>query len=85
MKTLLKIGDLYVSSFIKEPSKTQNKYSLDLILDEELNCPRLKEVAPASDMWGEYWYRSGINQSMVFQLKNISKEICNRIKYKKFS
>jgi NDP-4-keto-2,6-dideoxyhexose 3-C-methyltransferase len=83
MKKLLNMGDMYVSNFVKDTTKELSKYSLDLILDEELKCPRLKEVAPASDMWGEYWYRSGINQSMVNQLKVISNEICSRIKYKK--
>jgi hypothetical protein len=83
MKKLLNMGDLYVSNFVEDTTKDISKYSLDLILDEELKCPRLKEVAPSSDMWGKYWYRSGINQSMVNQLKDISNEICGRIKYKK--
>ena len=59
MKKLLELGDHYVSDFIKDDSEMtgRKKYSLDLYLDEELGAPRLKDVAPASTMWGKYWYR----------------------------
>lgn len=85
MIELLKLGKHYVSDFIKSENdyKDRKKYSLDLILDEKIGAPRLKEVAPAEMMWGQYWYRSGTNQSMTNELKNIVDDICSRIQYKK--
>jgi len=83
MKKLLELGNFYVSNFVKETPENLGKYSLDVILDEELQCPRLREVAPMDDMYGQYWYRSGINESMRKQLKEITEEITGRIKYKK--
>ena len=84
MKKLLELGNHYVSDFIKEDSEMEGrtKYSLDLYLDEELGAPRLMDIAPASTMWGKYWYRSAINTSMTLELQGIVKEITSRVKLK---
>ena len=84
MKKLLELGNHYVSDFIKEDSEMEGrtKYSLDLYLDEELGAPRLMDIAPASTMWGKYWYRSAINTSMTLELQSIVKEVTSRIKLK---
>jgi hypothetical protein len=84
MKKLLTFGSHYVSDFLSSvDNKTRNKYSLDLFLDETIGAARLKELAPSSEMWGKYWYRSGINQSMKKELNNIATQISSRIKFKK--
>lgn len=83
MKKLLEIGNHYVSDFIKNESDYTNrkKYSLDVYLDETIGAARLKEMAPPDSMWGQYWYRSGINATMTKELGNIVTEITSRIKY----
>lgn len=83
MKKLLEIGNHYVSDFIKNESDYTNrkKYSLDVYLDETIGAARLKEIAPPDSMWGQYWYRSGINATMTKELGNIVTEIISRIKY----
>lgn len=82
MVKLLDMGDHYVSDFIKSNNdyEGRKKYSLDLYLDEELGAPRLKDLAPPDTMWGQYWYRSGINHSMTVELQGIVKEITSRFK-----
>lgn len=84
MVKLLDMGDHYVSDFIKSQNdyEGRKKYSLDLYLDEELGAPRLKDLAPPETMWGQYWYRSGINTSMTVELQGIVAEITSRIKLK---
>jgi len=83
MKKILDLGSHYVSDFIDETDKTvRQKYSLDLYLDETIGAARLKEVAPAETMWGKYWYRSGINQSMTLELKSIAEQVSGRMKVK---
>lgn len=85
MKKILELGNHYVSDFIKNESDyiDRNKYSLDVYLDNKIGAARLKEIAPPESMWGQYWYRSGINATMTKELGNIVNEIISRIKHKK--
>lgn len=86
MQKVLEVGSYYVSDFLKsdENSSNRTKYSLDLYLDDELGAVRLdkKDLAPASSMWGKYWYRSGTNATMTNELKGIVNEVCSRVKLK---
>jgi len=81
MKKLLKLGDHYVSDFIKPGAdmRETKPWSLDLYLDESIGAARLDGVAPLDKMYGQYWYRSGINTSMTKQLKQIVDEITERV------
>lgn len=85
MKTILKLGEHYVSDFIKDESdyKGRNKYSLDLQIEDGTGAVRLVEDAPDETMWGKYWYRSGINATMTKELGEVVSEITSRIKYTK--
>lgn len=84
MQKVLELGSYYVSDFIKNNDDLLNrkKYSLDLYLDEGLGAVRLKDLAPPETMWGQYWYRSGINASMTKELQSIVSEINSRVKLK---
>jgi len=81
---IVTLGDHYVSDFIKSEAdyEGRKKYSLDLILNEEIGAPHLTEIPPSNTMWGKYWYRSGINATMTKELGNIVEEITSRIKFK---
>ena len=82
MDKILTLGSHYVSDFLSNDDSTErNKYSLDLYLDTEIGAARLQDVAPADTMWGKYWYRSGINQSMTLDLMKIAEQICGRVKH----
>lgn len=84
MEKIFELGNHYISDFLKsEEQPLHGKYSLDLYLDEKIGAARLKNLAPPEAMWGKYWYRSGINQSMTLELKNIAEQIAKRVKYKK--
>lgn len=82
MKKLLQLGDHYVSDFVKPGSVTGREskpWSLDLYLDETIGAVRLDGTAPLDTMYGQYWYRSGINTSMTKQLGDIVAEISSRV------
>lgn len=81
---LVNLGKHYVSDFIKteEAYQDREKYSLDLVLDQEIGAAKLTEMAPPHTMWGKYWYRSGINATMKRELGDIVKEATSRIKTK---
>lgn len=82
---VINLGEHYVSDFIKSDADYigRKKWSLDLELDENIGAVRLTEIPPSEDMWGKYWYRSGINNSMQKELGNIVNEICSRINISK--
>lgn len=84
MKKILEMGQYYVSDFVNESQDISNRkrYSLDLYLDETIGAARLMDLAPPETMWGQYWYRSGINASMTKELQGIVQEICSRVKLK---
>ena len=82
MKKLLELGEHYVSDFVKPGNLTGREakpWSLDLYLDESIGAVRLDGVAPLDTMYGQYWYRSGINTSMTKQLGDIVSEISTRV------
>ena len=55
---LLSLDNLYVSDFLNENEKPRGgKYPMDIVLDANINAPRLKTVAPSGVMYGKYWYR----------------------------
>jgi len=84
MKKLLELGNHYVSDFVKPGSEMRETkpWSLDLYLDETIGAVRLDGVAPLDKMYGQYWYRSGINTSMTKQLQQIVAEVCERVSIK---
>jgi SAM-dependent methyltransferase len=82
MKKILELGEHYVSDFVKPGELTGREakpWSLDLYLDETIGAVRLDGVAPLDTMYGQYWYRSGINTSMTKQLGDIVSEISSRV------
>ncbi len=81
MKKVLSLGKHYVSDFVKLGEEPRGgKYSLDLFLDEEIGAVRLNDPVPLDKMYGQYWYRSGINSSMTKQLGEIVEEVLSRKK-----
>lgn len=79
---LFTLGELYVSDFLKPDEEPRHPpVELKLLLDN-IGAARLEKTAPLNTMWGTYWYRSGINQSMKNELKNIVESITNIVKLK---
>jgi 2-polyprenyl-3-methyl-5-hydroxy-6-metoxy-1,4-benzoquinol methylase len=54
---------------------------MKLMLDNN-GSVRLEKTAPLNTMYGKYWYRSGINQTMKNELNNIVSSILNNVKLK---
>lgn len=83
MKELLNLGELYVSDFVKEGQTPRSgKHELKLIMDDEIKAPRLNSHPKMEEMYGKYWYRSGINQTMKNELKEITDSIFKIIDFK---
>lgn len=80
MKELFTLGEIYVSDFIKEGEEPRGpKSELKLMLTDDGNV-RLEKTAEKSNMWGLYWYRSGINKTMTNELASIVNSITKIVK-----
>ena len=72
MKELLNLGHVYVSDFIKDGEVPRDgKHELKIVLDEQIQAPRLEAPPKMEHMFGKYWYRSGINATMKNELKEV--------------
>ena len=70
---LFTLGSLYVSDFIKDGENPRgDKHELKMMLNEESGLVQLEKTTPLDVMYGKYWYRSGINNTMRNELKSIA-------------
>ncbi len=75
MKDLFSLGSLYVSDFIKNDELPRgDKVEMKLVMLED-GLVRLEKSAPLETMYGKYWYRSGTNNSMKEELKDIAESV----------
>jgi len=83
MKELFSLGNLYVSDFLKEGENPRGgEIEIKMMLNEDNGTVRLEKSAPLDTMYGKYWYRSGINNTMKKELSNIVDSIINVTKLK---
>lgn len=74
LANIISFGNLYLSDFVKNNEKPP-KYPLSLILCKDCSLLQLKHTAPQSALYTEhYGYRSGINQTMQDELKEITEK-----------
>lgn len=80
---LFGLGSLYASDF-PNPGETPRKpkVPLTLCMGKTSKLIQLKHTAPFSHMYEEYWYRSGMNQTMTDELQSIVKSVTNLIALK---
>tara|TARA_R110000824_G_scaffold121839_3_gene278243 strand:- start:27302 stop:28537 length:1236 start_codon:yes stop_codon:yes gene_type:complete len=72
---LFSLGDLHISDFIqKGATSKKGKEKLSLFLEGSTGAVRLHSVVDPDLMYGEYWYRSGINKTMTTELSSIVKD-----------
>lgn len=83
MNELFTLGNLYVSDFLKEgDSPRGGLVEMKMMLEPETGAVRLEKIAPLDSMYGKYWYRSGINNTMKKELSSIVNSITDIIKLK---
>ena len=70
------LGELQMSDFVKgDETPRTGLGELKLMLCEESGLLQLENVLPLESMYGKYWYRSGINNTMKKKLKDVA-ETC---------
>jgi len=69
---LFSLGDLYISTFVKEKGEHIGKAPLSLVWCNNCSLVQLEHTAPQELMYsGHYWYRSGLNDVIKNDLKEI--------------
>ena len=82
MREVFTLGNLYVSDFLKEgESPRGGSVEMKMMMDEN-GSVRLDQIAPLDTMYGKYWYRSGINNTMKKELNGIVNSITDIVKLK---
>jgi len=81
LKEVFSLGDLYVSNFVKKNNLGKSSPApLELVLCMNgCGLLQLRHTVSASEMYEEYWYRSGINKTMTDELHDIVEDIESRI------
>jgi len=81
MVELFSLGDLFVSDFIKPGDKPRGgREPLKMMFDPETTALRLESPTDPNKMYGQYWYRSAINDTMVKELKSIAEKLPSLVK-----
>lgn len=77
MQEALNLGTHWVSDFLSEGEEPRGgKHELKLMLTDDGNL-RLETTIPRDKMFGEYYYRSGLNATMRKELKDVVDSITN--------
>lgn len=66
------LGKIYVSTFLK-PGESGVRAPLRLAQCKGCGLVQLKDQVEMDDMYRQYWYRSGLNKSMRYDLKDIAR------------
>jgi hypothetical protein len=68
---VMDFGVQYVSDFVDDPKEGEQS-SLKVGLGRESGLLQLFESFPPEKMYRKYWYRSGVNESMVAELRGVT-------------
>lgn len=72
MESILSLGEHFVSNFLDPHESDGEKSPLELMLCHTCYLVQLKHTVPAGNMYQNYWYRSGTNQTMRDALADIA-------------
>lgn len=69
------LGLLYPSGFTKTRAEWPQKHPLTLCQCEDCELVQLRYEVPLDSMYRQYWYRSGLNTSMVTDLEDVVRSV----------
>lgn len=81
LETILDLGALYLSDF-PNSAGTQAHPPVPLALAHCLTCGTVQLTHSAPRDWiykSQYWYRSGVNEAMVLELRDVVREAVKRV------
>jgi SAM-dependent methyltransferase len=74
LEPVLSLGNIYVSDFLDDDSAQKNIAPLDLVLCNAMNggcgLVQLRHTVPSDFLYRQYWYKSGISETIRTDLKD---------------
>ncbi len=87
LRPVLSLGTQCISNFLESGSEIAYSAPLELVLCDRntggCGLLQLKHTVPRELLYKQYWYKSGINQSMRDALADITRNIERRVKFVK--
>jgi hypothetical protein len=86
LEEVLDLGELYPSTFVDGPEEHYygnpviQKAPLVLVECQRCGLIQLKHTVELDSMYRQYWYKSGLNNSMVESLQDIVEEVQRKIR-----
>ena len=74
----LSLGEMYVSDFVKDLSELK-KMPMEIFVCDNCGLEQIGETPELDSMYKKYWYKSGINASMINDLREIATSSCDRL------
>lgn len=71
LRTVLDLGDLYVSGFIEDEDSFGQKEPLTLAVCKNCGLAQLKHIVDPDRMYRQYWYKSSLNPTMLEALRDV--------------
>ena len=71
LDTIIDLGNIYLNDFLKKKNIKAPKGKLRIGFGRKSKLVQLLDTADQDRLYKHYWYRSGTNQTMTNQLKEI--------------
>ena len=84
LESVFSLGNQYINDFVEESRVGKGlKAPLEIVHCNNCDLAQLKDTAPQELLYSrQYWYRSGVTDTMKKELKNIVDEVNNKIELK---
>lgn len=82
LEDIVSLGDIHLSTFLDTNENQPPKAPVDLVRCVDCNLLQLKHTVNPDIMYNQYWYQSGLNQSMITALKDVVDRVTHRITLK---
>lgn len=80
LREIISLGDIHISTFVDTNDEDIPKVPITLMECIDCGLVQLLHTVDPEVMYANYWYQSGLNNSMVIALRDIVSEIQKRIK-----
>lgn len=77
-KDVVSLGDIHLSTFLDTNENDPPKAPIDLVQCIDCGLVQLRHTVSAEAMYTDYWYQSGLNQSMVKALSDVVQRVKER-------
>lgn len=72
LEPIMSLGEQFVSNFLEPEESDGEKGPLELVLCMKCHLLQLKHTVPSGNLYQNYWYRSGTNQTMRDALADVA-------------